>query len=223
MRIAAAGVMPRRLEASVVKAVVLSGVGGLREFDLRAVTSLTTPGLLVPASAAFASASSQNLSVAWCASNEPSGCSNFAKTSQNGFGTWARRSSSRSTTRPRRRALDAADGEEVGAEAAGGERDGASQRRAPDQVDVLARGAGVGELVGEVVELGERALDLVLRERRVAGALDGRALVDRGRRRSSGLPRSPAGAPRGRSARPRGRSRWRSRPSRLPWRACAPP
>ncbi len=47
----------------MVKAVVLSGVGGFREF-LRAVTSLTTPGLFVPASAAFASASSQNLSVA---------------------------------------------------------------------------------------------------------------------------------------------------------------
>ena len=55
--------MPRRLDASVVKAVVLSGVGGLR-FDFLAVTPLTTPGLFVPASAAFASASSQNLSVA---------------------------------------------------------------------------------------------------------------------------------------------------------------
>ena len=82
-----------------MNAVVLSGVGGLR-FDLRALTDFTTPGLLVPASAALASASSQNLSVAWCASNDPSGCSNFANTSQNGFGTWARRSSSRSTIRP---------------------------------------------------------------------------------------------------------------------------
>ena len=136
----------------MVKAVVLSGVGGLREF-LRAVTSLTTPGLFVPASAAFASASSQNLSVAWCASNEPSGCSNFAKTSQKGFGTWARRSSSRSTTRPR-----------LGLWTRPTERKLEPKRRvaretarvsvgAPDQVDVLAGGAGVGELVGEVVEL----------------------------------------------------------------------
>ena len=62
-RMAAAGVIPRRLEASVVKAVVLSGVGGLR-CDFFAVTALTTPGLFVPASAALASASSQNLSVA---------------------------------------------------------------------------------------------------------------------------------------------------------------
>ena len=76
------------------------------------------------------------------------------------------------------RALDAADGKEVGAEAARGEGDRAGERGAPDQVDVLAGGAGVGELVGEVVELGERALDLVLRERGVAGALDGRALLD---------------------------------------------
>jgi hypothetical protein len=76
------------------------------------------------------------------------------------------------------RALDAADREEVGAEAASRERDRAGEGRAPDQVDVLARGAGVGELVGEVIELSERALDLVLRERRIAGALDGRTLLD---------------------------------------------
>jgi hypothetical protein len=60
---ALAGVMPRRLDASVVKAVVLKGAGGLRVF-LRAVTDLTTPGPSVPASAASASARSQNLSVA---------------------------------------------------------------------------------------------------------------------------------------------------------------
>jgi hypothetical protein len=50
-------------------------------------------------------------------------------------------------------ALDAADGEEVGAEPAGGEGDRAGQRRPPEQVDVLAGGAGVGERVGELVEL----------------------------------------------------------------------
>ena len=70
------------------------------------------------------------------------------------------------------RALHAADREEVGAEAAGGERDGAGQGRAPEQVDVLAGGAGVGERVGELVELAEGALDLLLGQRRVAGALD---------------------------------------------------
>ena len=97
----------------MVKAVVLSGVGGLRVLR-RELTSLTTPGLLVPASAASASSLSQNLSVAWWASNEPSGCANFANTSQNGFATWARRSSSRSTisarvglwTRPTERKLE---------------------------------------------------------------------------------------------------------------------
>ena len=65
----------------MVNAVVLSGVGGLRvlRFEL---TSLTTPGLLVPASAASASARSQNLSVAWWVSKAPSGWANFAKSSQ---------------------------------------------------------------------------------------------------------------------------------------------
>ncbi len=70
------------------------------------------------------------------------------------------------------RALDAADREEVGAEAAAGEGDGAGQGRAPEQVDVLAGGTGVGERVGEGVELVEGALDLFFGQRRVAGALD---------------------------------------------------
>ena len=52
------------------------------------------------------------------------------------------------------------------------EGDGAGQRRAPEQVDVLAGGAGVGERVGEFVEVREGALDLFLGQRRVAGALD---------------------------------------------------
>src|SRR4051794_41420004 len=92
--------MPRRLEASVLKAVVLYGVGGLRVF-LRAVTDLTVPGPLVPARAASASAFSQNLSVSWWVSKLPSACSNLAKSSQKGLATWARRSISRSTIRPR--------------------------------------------------------------------------------------------------------------------------
>jgi hypothetical protein len=70
------------------------------------------------------------------------------------------------------RALDAADREEVRAEPSRRQRDGPGQRRAPDQVDVLAGGAGVGEIEREVVELGERALDLILGQRRVAGAVD---------------------------------------------------
>ena len=65
----------------MVKAVVLSGVGGLRVWR-RELTSLTTPGLLVPARAASASAFSQNLSVAWWASKLPSGWANFANSSQ---------------------------------------------------------------------------------------------------------------------------------------------
>jgi hypothetical protein len=75
------------------------------------------------------------------------------------------------------RRLDAADREEVGAEAAAGQRDGAGQGRAPEQVDVLAGGAGVGERVGERVELVEGAVDLFLGQGRVAGALDHQAAV----------------------------------------------
>ena len=75
------------------------------------------------------------------------------------------------------RRLHAADREEVGAEAAAGERDRAGQGRAPEQVDVLAGGAGVGERVGERVELVEGALDLFLGQGRVAGALDHQAAV----------------------------------------------
>ena len=92
--------MPRRLEASVVKAVVLSGVGGLRVF-FRAVISLTVPGLFELATAASASSSFQNLSVVCSAVKVPSGWAKLAVTSQKGSGTWARRSSSRCTIRPR--------------------------------------------------------------------------------------------------------------------------
>ncbi len=52
------------------------------------------------------------------------------------------------------------------------ERDRAGQGRAPEQVDVLAGGAGVGQRVGELVELVEGALDLFFGQRRVAGTQD---------------------------------------------------
>ena len=74
------------------------------------------------------------------------------------------------------RALHAANGEEVGSEAAGRERHRAGQGRAPDQVDVLARGTGVGEVVREPVEVREGALDLVLGQGGIAGPSDRRAL-----------------------------------------------
>ena len=77
------------------------------------------------------------------------------------------------------RALDAADGEEVGAETACGHRDRPGQRRAPDQVHVLPGGTGIGQRHRELVELIEGALDLVLGESGVAGALHrGPVLVD---------------------------------------------
>ena len=92
--------MPRRLEASVVKAVVLRGVGGLRVF-FRAVISLTVPGVLEFSTAALASFSSQNLSVVCSATKLPSACAKVAVTSQKGTGSCARRSSSRWTISPR--------------------------------------------------------------------------------------------------------------------------
>ena len=56
---------------------------------------------MVPSTAASASSFFQNLSVACWASKEPSGWAKVATISQKGSGTWARRSSSRSTIRPR--------------------------------------------------------------------------------------------------------------------------
>src|SRR3954451_10953957 len=91
--------MPRRLEASVVKAVVLSGVGGLRVFFF-ALISLTVPGLFELATAASASFFFQKRSVVCSAAKLPSGCAKVAVTSQKGSGSWARRSSSRCTISP---------------------------------------------------------------------------------------------------------------------------
>src|SRR3954462_1870715 len=91
--------MPSRLDTSVVKAVVLGGGGGLRVFFL-ALISLTVPGLFELATAALASASSQNLSVVCSATKLPSGWAKLAVTSQKGSGSWARRSSSRCTISP---------------------------------------------------------------------------------------------------------------------------
>src|SRR3954463_2888809 len=91
--------MPRRLDASVVKAVVLSGVGGLRVF-LRALISLTVPGVFELATAASASFFFQNLSVVCSAVKLPSGWAKVAVTSQTGSGTCARRSTSRCTINP---------------------------------------------------------------------------------------------------------------------------
>ena len=54
----------------------------------------------------------------------------------------------------------------------------ARERRAPDEVDVLARGPGLGEVRVHVHQVAERALDLGLRERRVACSRRWRRLVD---------------------------------------------
>ena len=72
----------------------------------------------------------------------------------------------------KRRALHATDRQELRAEAAGRERHEARQRRAPDQIDVLACLTGAGQRLGQLDEVGERLLDLLLGECRVAGALD---------------------------------------------------
>ncbi len=122
------------------------------------------------------------------------------------------------------RALHTADGQELRPQATGRERNETSQRRAPDQVDVLARLAGASQRLGQLDEVGERVLDLLLGQRRVLGALDARRHRSP-RTRCAGRGSRPASprAPRGRSARPRGRSRSRSRSNLRPWPACAAP
>ena len=168
--------MPRRLEASVVKAVVLSGVGGLRVF-FRAVISLTVPGVLELATAALASFSSQNLSVVCSATKLPSGWREGGGHLPEGHGLVGAALELALDDQAEGRALHAADREEVGAEAPGGHRDRPGQRGAPDQVHVLARGAGVGQRHRELVEVVEGPLDLVLGQGRVAGALHRRAVL----------------------------------------------
>ena len=73
-----------------------------------------------------------------------------------------------------RRALHTADGQELRPETAGRERHETRQRRAPDQVDVLARLTGASQRLGQLDEVGERMVDLLLGQRRVLGALDAR-------------------------------------------------
>ena len=162
--------MPSRLDASVVKAVVLRGVGGWRVF-FRAEISLTVPGVFELATAASASSFFQKRSVVCSATNSPSGWPKLGGDLPEGLRLVGAALELALHDQAERRALDAADGEEVGAEAPGGHRDGAGERGAPDQVDVLARGAGIGERHRELVEVVEGSLDLVLGERGVARAL----------------------------------------------------
>ena len=58
------------------------------------------------------------------------------------------------------RALHPADRKEVGPVGLGDQRDGAGEGGTPDQVDVLAGAGRVGKRIGELVEVGEGALDL---------------------------------------------------------------
>ena len=125
----------------MVKAVVLSGVGGLRVLR-RELTSLTTPGLLVPGERGLGLRLLPELVGRVVGLEGPVGVREVGEELPEGLGHVGAALELALDDQRQRRALDATDGEEVGAEAAAGERDGAGQRRAPDQVDVLARGAG---------------------------------------------------------------------------------
>ena len=161
----------------MVKAVVLSGVGGLRVLR-RELTSLTMPGLVVPASAASASPFVPELVGGVVGLERAVGVAELREQLPERLRHVGAALELALDDQRQGRALHAADGEEVGAEAAAGQRHRAGQRRAPDQVDVLARRAGVGEVVGELVEVAEGALDLVLGQRRVAGAGDRRSRAE---------------------------------------------
>src|SRR2546428_611090 len=63
-----------------------------------------------------------------------------------------------------RRALHPPDRQELRAEPTGRERYETRERRAPDQVDVLARLARFRERLRQLDEVGERILDLLLRQ-----------------------------------------------------------
>ncbi len=170
---AAAGVIPRRLDASVVNAVVLSGVGGFRELRLRA-DLLHHAGALGAGKRRLGLGLFPELVGRVVRLEGAVGVAELGEELPVGLGDVGAALQLALDDQRQRRALHAANREEVGAEAPGGQRDGAGQRCPPDQVDVLARGAGVGEVVRELVDLAEGTLDLVLGERRVARALDGR-------------------------------------------------
>ena len=210
MRIARAGETPTD-DAALVNAVVLNGAGGLRvlRFDS---TDLTTPGRLgvrerglrlglLPELVHLVVCGEDAVGMLERGEHLPVGLRHVRAPLQLAL-----------DDDRQRRALHAADGQELRAEAAGRERHEARQRRAPDQVDVLARLTGAGQRLRQLDEVGERLLDLLLREGGVARALDAGREARRSRS-ASGSRRGSPRAPRGRSARPRGRSRSRSRPS----------
>ena len=168
--------MPRRLEASVVKAVVLSGVGGLRLF-LRAEISLTVPGVFELATAASASLLLPELVGGVLGDEAAVRMGEVGRDLPERHWLVGAPLELALHDQSESRALDAADREEVGAEAPGGHRDRPRQRRPPDQIHVLPGGAGEGQRHRELVEVIEGPLDLVLGERGVAGALHGRPVL----------------------------------------------
>ena len=199
-----------------MKAVVFSGVGGLRVF-FRAVTALTTPGPAGPGERLVGFRFLPEFVDGVVRLEGPVGVLELGEQFPERFRDVGAALHLALDDQAQGRALHAADGEEVGAEAAGRERDRAGQRRPPEQVDVLARGAGVGQRVAQVVEVVEGAQKFLFGRRRVARPEDfqrprGGVLTAC---RAPGWRRASPPGPRARSARPRGRSRSRS-PARRP-------
>ena len=138
-----------------MKAVVLNGDGGRRvlRFDS---TDLTTPGVLVPASAALRLRLLPELVHLVVCGELAVGMLERGEHLPVGLGDVRAPLELALDDDRERRALHAADGQELRAEAAGRERHETRQRRAPDQVDVLARLTGARQRLGQLDEVGER-------------------------------------------------------------------
>ena len=146
-----------------MNAVVLKGEGGLRVLRLE-LTSLTTPGARGAGERRLGLLALPELVRGVMGLEGAVGVAELCEELPVRLGDASAALQLALDDERQRGALHAADREEVGAEAARRQRDGAGQRGAPDEVDVLARGAGVGEVVGELVEFAEGALDLVRRQ-----------------------------------------------------------
>ena len=170
MRIARAGETPTD-DAALVNAVVLNGPGGLRvlRFDS---TDLTTPGDVVLGKCGLGLLLLPELVHLVVRGEHPVGMLERGPHFPEGLGHVRAPLQLALDDDRKRRALHAADGQELRAEAAGRERHEPRQRRAPDQVDVLARLTGAGQRLRQLDEVGERLVDLLLREGGVPRALD---------------------------------------------------
>ena len=209
--------MPSRLDASVVKAVVLSGVGGLRVF-FRAVDLLDRAGGLGVGDRCLGLLLLPELVGRVLGDEVAVGMREGGRHLPEGHGLVGAALELALDDQAERRALHAADREEVGSRSAGWPSRPSGSAWRPRS----GRCPGGRRRHWRAASRARRGRRRRARSRPWSAPSSGRA--SRGCRprarprrwRGRGWPRRPPAAPRGRSARPRGRSRSRSRGRRRP-------